>query len=160
MTASLLTSCNKLERPGHEKRKLRLGSLRSFNHNNTSLSLHSWATSTTPILVTFRAATSKSHAATPGCNQDAHDLTLDVWLAISKCITEKVRGYFTWHLLPKISTFCALSQNNQQLFKKWIMHLIKRLFKGLKNGIEILVVGQAVLELLIQTQHLTVWSVT
>ena len=33
------------------------------------------------------------------------------------------------------------------------MHLIKKLFKGLKNGIEILVVGQAVLELLIQTQH-------
>ena len=29
------------------------------------------------------------------------------------------------HLLPKISMFCALSQNNQQLFEKQIMRLIK-----------------------------------
>ena len=34
------------------------------------------------------------------------------------------------HLLPKIIMFCALSQNNQQLFEK-------KLFKELKNGIAI-----------------------
>ena len=40
------------------------------------------------------------------------------------------------HLLPKISMFCALSQNNKQLLEK-------KLLKVLKNGIEILV-SQAV----------------
>ena len=46
--------------------------------------------------------------------------------------------------------FCALSQNNQQLFEKLIMHLIKKMFKELKNGIEILV-GQAVFKLQTKT---------
>ena len=53
------------------------------------------------------------------------------------------------HLLPKICMFCALSQNKQQLFEKYVMHLIE-LFKELKNGIGILV-GQTVFKLQIKT---------
>ena len=49
------------------------------------------------------------------------------------------------HLLPKICMFCALSQNNQQLFEKKYASY-KKLFKELKNGIEISV-GQAVFKL-------------
>ena len=48
------------------------------------------------------------------------------------------------HLLPRISMFCALSQNNQQLKKKKRDYAsYKKLFKKLKNGIDILV-GKAV----------------
>ena len=47
------------------------------------------------------------------------------------------------HLRPKISMFCVLSQNNQQLFWKINYASYKKLFKELKNGIQILV-GQAV----------------
>ena len=47
------------------------------------------------------------------------------------------------HLLPKISMFCALSQNNQHLLEKTAY---SNLFKELKNGIEILV-GHAVFKL-------------
>ena len=54
------------------------------------------------------------------------------------------------HLLTKISMFCALSENNQQTFEKLIIHLIKKLCKELKNGIEILV-DQAVFKLQIKT---------
>ena len=50
------------------------------------------------------------------------------------------------HLLPKITMFCALSQNNQQLFENINCASYKKLFKELKNGIEILV-GQAVFKL-------------
>ena len=50
------------------------------------------------------------------------------------------------HLLPKISMFCALSQNNQQLFYKINYASYMKLFKDLKNGIEISV-GQAVFKL-------------
>ena len=50
------------------------------------------------------------------------------------------------HLLPKISMFCALSQNIQQLFEKIDYASYKKLFKELKNGIEILV-GQAIFKL-------------
>ena len=39
--------------------------------------------------------------------------------------------------------FCALSQNNQQLFEKINYASYEKLFKNFKNGIEILV-GQAV----------------
>ena len=52
------------------------------------------------------------------------------------------------HLQPKISMFCALSKNNQQLFEKYASY--KTLFKDLKNGIEIFV-GQSVLKLQIKT---------
>ena len=55
------------------------------------------------------------------------------------------------HLLPKISMFCALSQNNQHLLEKW--------FKELKNGIEILV-GQAVFKLQIKTVKMLFGSIT
>ena len=54
------------------------------------------------------------------------------------------------HLLPKISMFCALSQNNQQIFWKTNYASYKKLFKELKNGIEILV-GQAVFKIYIKT---------
>ena len=54
------------------------------------------------------------------------------------------------HLLPKMSMFCTLSQNNQQLFKKMNYASYKKLIKELKNGIEILV-GQAVFKLQIKT---------
>ena len=54
------------------------------------------------------------------------------------------------HLLPKISMFCALSENNQQLFEKINYASYKKLFKELKNGIEISV-GQAVFKLQIKT---------
>ena len=50
------------------------------------------------------------------------------------------------HLLPKISMFCVLSQNNQHLFEKLISASYSKLSKELKNGIEILV-GQAVFKL-------------
>ena len=40
------------------------------------------------------------------------------------------------HLLPKISMFCALSQNNQQLFEKWIMHLIKNCSRNSKLALK------------------------
>ena len=51
------------------------------------------------------------------------------------------------HFLPKISMFCALFQNNQYLFKKKITHAwYKKLFKELKNGIEVSV-GRAVFKL-------------
>ena len=60
------------------------------------------------------------------------------------------------HLLPpkssKISMFCALSQNYQHLFEKKYASYSK-LSKELKNSIKIKV-GQAVLELLIQKQHI------
>ena len=46
--------------------------------------------------------------------------------------------------------FCAPSQNNQQLFDKYIMHLTKKMSKELKNGIEILL-GKAVFKLQIET---------
>ena len=39
------------------------------------------------------------------------------------------------HLLPKISMFCALSQDNQQLFWKIDYASYKKLFKEHKNGI-------------------------
>ena len=56
------------------------------------------------------------------------------------------------HLLPKISMFCALSQNYQHLFeikKKYASY--SELYKEVKNSIKSNV-GQVVLELLIQ-QH-------
>ena len=59
---------------------------------------------------------------------------------------ESLKGVL--YLLPQISMFCALSQNNQLL--KNNMHLIKKLLKELKNGIKILV-GQAVFKLQIKT---------
>ena len=43
------------------------------------------------------------------------------------------------HLLPKISMFCALSQNNQYLFEKDTYASYKKIVRELKNGIEILV---------------------
>ena len=60
------------------------------------------------------------------------------------------------HLLPKISMFYALSQNKQQLFEKLILHLIKKMFKKLKNGIEILV-GQAVLSYISKQSKCCFW---
>ena len=56
------------------------------------------------------------------------------------------------HLLPKITMFCTLSQNSQQSTTFWKIDnaSYKKLFKELKNGIEILV-GQAVFKLLIKT---------
>ena len=57
------------------------------------------------------------------------------------------------HLLPKISMLCALSQNNQQLFEKLNYASYKKLFKELKNGIEILV-GQAVFKFQIRTDKM------
>ena len=66
------------------------------------------------------------------------------WLLLSDQKSLKsVKGVL--HLLPKISMFCALSQNNQQRFDKTYASYTK-LFKELKNGIEILV-GQAVFKL-------------
>ena len=59
------------------------------------------------------------------------------------------------HLLPKISMFCALSQNNQQLFEKINYASYKKLFKELKNSIKILV-GQAVFKLQIKTVKMLV----
>ena len=50
------------------------------------------------------------------------------------------------HLLPKISMYCALSQNNQQLFEKINYATYKKLFKELKNGIGISM-GQVVFKL-------------
>ena len=52
----------------------------------------------------------------------------------------------------KISMFCALSQNYQHLFEKIMYASYSKLSKELKNSIKIMV-GQAVLELLIQNQH-------
>ena len=49
-------------------------------------------------------------------------------------ITNCVKGVL--HLLLKISMFCALSENNQQLWKIDYASY-KKLFKELKNGIEI-----------------------
>ena len=40
------------------------------------------------------------------------------------------------HLLPKISMFCALSQNYQQLFEKWIIHLIKNCSRNSKMALK------------------------
>ena len=59
------------------------------------------------------------------------------------------------HLLPKISMFCALSKNNQQLFEKINYASYKKLFMELKNAIEILV-GQAVFKLQIKTVKMLV----
>ena len=39
-------------------------------------------------------------------------------------------------VLSKITMFCALSQNNQHLFKKMINAPYRKLSKELKNGIE------------------------
>ena len=50
------------------------------------------------------------------------------------------------HLLPKISMFYALSQNNQRLFEKKKFASYQKMFKELKNCIEILV-GQAIFKL-------------
>ena len=47
------------------------------------------------------------------------------------------------HLLPKISILWALSQNNQHFLEKITYTSYSKLFKELKNVIEILV-GQAV----------------
>ena len=58
------------------------------------------------------------------------------------------------HLLPKISMFCALSQNYQQLFEKIKYASYKQMFKELKNGIEILVC-QAVLSY--RSKHSKYW---
>ena len=60
-----------------------------------------------------------------------------------------LRGFCTSY--QKLAYVFALSQINQQLFEKWIMHLIKKLFKELKmeNGTEILV-GHAVFKLQIK----------
>ena len=60
------------------------------------------------------------------------------------CYLKIIKGVL--HLLPKISMFCALSQSNQQLFWKINYASCKRLFKGLKNGIDILV-GQVIFKL-------------
>ena len=54
------------------------------------------------------------------------------------------------HRLPKTSMFCALSENNQQLFWKIDYASYRKLFKEFKNGIEILV-GQVVFMLQIKT---------
>ena len=59
------------------------------------------------------------------------------------------------HLLQKIGMFCALSENNQLLEEKKSYASYKKLFKELKNGIEILV-GQAVLKLQIKTVKMLV----
>ena len=40
------------------------------------------------------------------------------------------------HLLPKIGMFCALSQNNEQLFEKYIMHLIKNCSRNSKMALK------------------------
>ena len=55
-----------------------------------------------------------------------------------------LRGYYTFY--PRISMFCALSQNYQHLFEKWYMHLVSysKFSKELKNTIKIKV-GQAFL---------------
>ena len=58
-------------------------------------------------------------------------------------MVKRLRGYCTSY--QKISMFCALSQNYQHL-EKFYMHLIKKLFKELRNGIEIFL-GQAVIKL-------------
>ena len=65
------------------------------------------------------------------------------------------------HLLPKISKFCALSQTYQHLLeqKQNYMHLIVKLSKELKNGIEILV-GQAVCKLWIKTFKMLFGSIS
>ena len=58
------------------------------------------------------------------------------------------------HHLPKISMFCALSQNEQQPFEKknypFYKKKRKKMFKEVKNGIEILV-GQVSFKLQIKT---------
>ena len=54
------------------------------------------------------------------------------------------------HLLPKIDMFCALSENNQQLFWKINYASYIQLFKDFKNDTEILV-GQVVFKLQIKT---------
>ena len=55
----------------------------------------------------------------------------------------------------KTSMFCALSQNYQHLLEKIIYAFYSNLTKELKSSIKIMV-GQAVLELLIQSNILTV----
>ena len=60
------------------------------------------------------------------------------------------------HLLPKISMFCALSQNCQHFFE---YASYSKLYKELKNGIEILE-GQAVLKLWIKTVKVMFGSIT
>ena len=56
-------------------------------------------------------------------------------------ITVCVKGVL--HILQKFGMFSALSQNNQHLLEKNMYASYKKIFKKLKNGIEILV-GQAV----------------
>ena len=56
------------------------------------------------------------------------------------------------HLKPKLSMFCALSQNYQQCMKNNVS-VLKQIEK-LKNGIVILL-GQVVLELLIKPMFYT-----
>ena len=63
------------------------------------------------------------------------------------------------HLLPKISMFCALSQNYQLLFEKRIHASYSKLFKELKNDIEILV-GQVVFKIWIKTFKMLFGSTT
>ena len=65
------------------------------------------------------------------------------------------------HLLPKISMFCALSQNNQHLLEKQHNASHSKLSKELKNGIEIWVgLGQAVFKLWIKTVKIWFGSIT
>ena len=56
----------------------------------------------------------------------------------------KLKGVL--HFLPKISMFCALSQNHYQLFEKMNYASYKKLFKELKTSNGILV-GQTVFKL-------------
>ena len=51
--------------------------------------------------------------------------------------------------------FCALSENNQQLLEKKYASY-KKMFKELRNGIQILV-GQAVFKLQIKTVKMDFW---
>ena len=60
------------------------------------------------------------------------------------------------HLLPKISMFCALSQNISTTFWKINYASYKEVFKELKNGNEILV-GQAVFKLQIKLSKCWFW---
>ena len=63
------------------------------------------------------------------------------------------------YILPKISMFCALSQNYQHLEKKIIYASYSKLSKKLQKGIEILV-GQAVFKLWIKTFKKLFGSIT
>ena len=70
---------------------------------------------------------------------------------------EAVKGVL--HLLPKISMFCALFQNNQHILEIISYASYSELFKELKNGIEI-ILGQAVCKLWIKTVKMLFGSIT